>query len=133
MEDAMDRTSQSIVCLVMRMKESSVKLPWNVLESIHCLFNFSSTSIGKVNCIHKYYSLDIIFRIQDYTEFTANGVVKKQIREFLGKISVDVFEDEDEDNLVKVTVLALDTSMNIKFKDTYSRVDDKNRFKSNET
>ena len=73
-----------------------------------------------------------IYRVLDYGEFTNSGLVRKQLRQFVGKIKMDFFEDLDQDYLIRVHFLTRDASFNTTFSGTFNRVDDKNRFKSKE-
>ena len=73
-----------------------------------------------------------IFRVLDYGEFTNYGLVRKQLRQFVGKIEMDFFEDLDQDNLIRVHLLTRDARFNATFSGTFNRVDDKNRFKAKE-
>ena len=76
--------------------------------------------------------MHFFFRVRDYGEYTASGVVRKKIREFIGRVDLDFFEDQDEDGLIKVLVVVRDAGYKILFKRSYSRVDDKNRFTTGE-
>ena len=72
-------------------------------------------------------------RVKDYGEYTGTGTVeRKKIREYIGRVELDFYEDQDEEGLLKVLVVARDASFKIMFKRSYSRVDDKNRFKTGE-